>query len=373
MKEYLISLPKRMRVNLSINVLTIGLLLFYLIASVIAGDFKMIITGLGIILCYLAGGGLDKINKYLPIVLAGVSIGVFAIAAFIFAITHVMPRGFCSYAMVVLLFSMIAFVNTHGKKCAVYGLVMAGSGCVLSLALNDNGMIIWMGVLAIAIMLTDDTYTAMSKYVFSLFIWTLTVKFVGLLFFVNKMELTGIVKQLSENAYVFIALVVLGFVSLLLKERHPRIKSDRDKKHIPALRLWKTVVGITIIFIYIWSVIGFSDLFAINSGRPSTQFTSAFVEAMLYGVVYYDTASSTLFSILTNYGFLVMLITVVMMICFVYRAYEDYKESKTPSAQMLFLIILGFVISIVCSKAAVPVLMLFGLFAGCLVNRTEQK
>lgn len=373
MKEYIKSLPSRMRQNRSINVLAVGLMLFFAIVNIINGEPRYALTTVATLICYLLGGGLGGIKKYLPIVFASISIAVFLVAAIIFAATHQMPAGFSSYAMVVLLFSMVAFVNTRGKKCVPYGLVMAGAGCVFTLGLNDNGMVIWIGALAITIMLADSTYTAMSKYVLSLFIWAVTVKCVGLLFFVNKMELTGIVEQLSKNAYVFVALVVLGFLSLLLRERHPRIKSDRDKKHLPALRQWQIVAGITFIFLYIWSVISFSDLFAVHSTEYTTESANAFIIAMLYSVVYYNTAAGSLLPIITNYGFVILLLTTATMVCFIYRAYEDHKLSKEPSDLSMLLILFGFMISFVCSKFNIPVLLLYGLFAGCMVNGRKKE
>ena len=131
--------------------------------------------------------------------------------------------------------------------------------------MNIIDSIIGIGMLIAAIMLLDATYTAVSKYVLVWFLSLLIMKVVGIVFFLKNIKIQdGLMGLLASNEELYIVLVILGIGSLLLRERHPRIKSDRDKKHIPSLKRWQTITGITFAILFFWGILNMNDIFSMQ-------------------------------------------------------------------------------------------------------------
>ena len=122
----------------------------------------------------------------------------------------------------------------------------------------------------------------------------------------------GLTKEFIDSWVLYIALVVLGLVSLLLKERHPRIKSDRDKKYVPVLKQWQIIIGFSMIMMVFWGMVYLDELFVMYES------TTGATRDMLMNLIYVGTmrllGDSVMMSVIRYYGFFPLMFFSMMMI-----------------------------------------------------------
>lgn len=370
MKKYIKEIPNIMKNDFSLNVLFVGMALYFIVLGIINGQHMQALCMAACVVLYFAGAFLGGIKKYLPIVLSILFIPVLAAAGIQFLAQHTISDGFLSFAAVIMLFSIAGFTNITGTKCVPYALGVAGSMLIFCINQNNNGIIICVGMTIAAIMLLDATYTAVSKYVMVWFLLLLTVKVVGIVFFLKNIGVEdGLMVRLAADEGLYVVLFILGLASLLLKERHPRIKSDRDKKHIPSLKRWQTIIGITFAILFFWGILNMNDIFSMELHAGSKAVTTT----LLYIYVYINNFAGSLDNILSQCGFIALFLTIALMCALAYKSLDNYRKKAVAEDKLLGLFMVGYIVSFFYLDFSVPMTLFSALIAGCVVNGNRQS
>ncbi len=365
MRKYVEELPKIMKNDFSLNVLFVGMVFYFAVLGIFNGQYVQSLCMLLCAVLYFAGAMAGGIKKYLPFVLSILFIPVLAVAGVQFLVSRTISDGFLSFAAVILLFSIAGFTNTTGTKCFPYALGVVGSVFIFCINQNSNGIIICIGMLIAAIMVLDATYTAVSKYVLAWFLQLLVLKVVGTVFFLKNIEMKdGLMRMLAKNEGLYVVLVILGLACLLLRERHPRIKSDRDKKHIPSLKRWQTTIGITFAILFFWGILNMNDVFSMELHEG----TKIVKNALLYIYVYINNFAGALDNILSQCGFIALFLTISLMCAFAYKALDNYRKKAAMEEKLLGLLTVGYIVSFFYLDFSVPMTLLAAFVAGCIVN-----
>lgn len=365
MRKYVKEIPKIMKNDLSLNILFVGMALYFAVLGIFNGQYFQAVCMALCIVLYFAGAMAGSIKKYLPIVLSILFIPVLIAAGIQFLVQRTVSDGFLSFAAVIMLFSLAGFTNTTGTKCFSYALGVVGSVFIFCINQNSNGIIICVGTMIAAIMVLDATYTAVMKYVCAWFMQLLVLKMVGVIFFLKNIPMKeGVMQMLAENEILYIVLVVLGLASLLLKERRPRIKSDRDKKHIPSLKRWQTTTGITFAILFFWGILNMNDIFSMEIHEG----TKVVTQALLYIYVYINNFAGSLDNILSQCGFIALSMTVALMCAFAYKALDNYRNKAAIEDKLLGLFMIGYIVSFFYLDFSVPMTLFSAFMAGCIAN-----
>ena len=365
MKRYISQVSGIMKNDLSLNVLVVGMLLYFVVMGTINGHYVQAVCTLVSVVLYIAGAFLGSIKKYLPIILAILFIPVLAAAGIQFLAHRTVSSGFLNVCAVMLLFSIAGYTNTTGTKCITYLVGVVGSIFVFCINQNNNGIIIWFGMLIAAIMVLDATYTAVSKYVFVWFISLLIMKVVGIVFFLKNIKIKdGLMGLLASNEELYIVLVILGIGSLLLRERHPRIKSDRDKKHIPSLKRWQTITGITFAILFFWGILNMNDIFSMDIHDATKGVTTA----LLNIYVYINNFAGSFDNIFSDCGFIALFLTVAGMCAIAYKSLQNFRRTQAVEDKLLGMVMAGYIVSFTYLDFSVPMTLVWMLVAGCVVN-----
>ncbi len=360
--------------NLSLNVFVIFLALYFVCLSIAGGMAVNALLVLAVCVLYFLGAFLGKIRRYIPIVISVLAIFVFSVAGIFTIMGKPVGMGFVAFGVPIIFYSIAAYDSTNNAMCIPHCLAMLGAECVFCLNGDTRGMVVLVGALLLSVMFTNATYTAMSKYVFSLFLALAVIKLTGIWHIVNETQATELVKSFIDSWVLYIALVVLGLVSLLLKERHPRIKSDRDKKYVPVLKQWQIIIGFSMIVLVFWGILYLEELFEMYKS------TSGITQDMLMNLIFVGTmrllGDSVMMSVIRVYGFIPLMFFTMMMIAFIYKAYANYKSSHLFADKLLMLMMAGLFVYVAFLGVSVPTILLGGLLAGCVVNGSyaiEQK
>lgn len=354
-----------MKNDFSLNILFVGMMIYFVIMEILNGHYGQIFCVMACMVLYFAGALLGGIKKYIPIALSIIFIPVIGAAGVQFFSLRTIADGFLSFCTVIMLFSIAGYINITGVKCVPYALCFLGSVFVFCINQNSNGIIILFGMVIAAIMLLDATYTAVSKYVQVWFFSFLILKLTGIVFFLKQLEIRdGLFGLLAKNEVLYVVLVILGFACLLLRERHPRIKSDRDKKHIPSLKRWQTVTGITFAIMFFWGILNMKDIFSlpVNSG------TKTATRVLLNIYVYINNFAGSLDNILSECGAIALFLTIELMFASAYKALANYRRSHAVEDKLLGLLLAGYIVSFVYLDLSVPMTLFAALTAGCVVN-----
>lgn len=355
--------------NLSINVLVLLTLLYFCVMSFVKQNYVygalFLITGI----VYVYGAKLAGIRKYLPLVLSILASLVFVVGFVFVLFRRPVPIGMAAFASVVIFYVLTGFGGIAGSKCIPYAVAMFGAEIVLSFNGDSRGMIMLIAALAISIVFASATYTAMSKYVFTVFLSIAMVKITGIWHILRGTSAEGLADALIKSPILYFVMVFLGIVSLLLIERHPRIKSDRDKKEVPALRQWQIIIGVSIMLMVFFGVSNFYSVFDMNL----TGIDGVMKINLIYLVGSTMTDGSLMTKILEMYGFIPLMFVIMTMVSFVYKALCNYKESGKFEDRLYLLMMLGFLLTHMYYNICIPVLLLFALMAGCVVNGESKS
>ena len=364
MKNLFFKAVKIVKANLSLNILVLGLLVYFCGMAVMGGEYLMALLLLAAGVCYIAGASLGRVRKYIPLVLSVAAVLVFLWAGVLVVAKKPIGLGFVVFGVVIIFYSITGYNSTHGLKCLPYCLAMFGAEIVFCLNGDTRGVVIWVGAFLLSIMFSNATYTAMSRYVFSLFLSLAVLKLTGVWHLARGTRPSGIIDGFIGSPVLYIALVVLGIVSLLMRERHPRIKSDRDKKPVPVLKQWQAVIGFGMIILVFWGLSYVDTIYNMELTGIS--------ESMRMNLVYVSSITvlgdSTMTLILRNYGFFPLTFFTIMMISFIYKAYVNFRMTRFFEDKLLLLMMSGFFVSFAYFKPCVPVVLLCAVLAGCVVN-----
>lgn len=350
--------------NLSLNILVLGFLVYVMVMAIIANSYKTVFLVLATGVLYIAGGTLGKIRRFIPIGTSVLAVIVFLVAGVLTVMGRKLGTGYVAFGTVIIFYSIAAYDSTFGMKSLPYALAMFGAECVFCVNGDTRGMVVLVGALLLTVMFTNATYTAMSKYVFSLFLAIVIVKFTGIWHIVKGTRASGLVDDFIKSPVLYVAMVILGIVSLLLRERHPRIKSDRDKKYVPVLKQWQAVIGFSMILLVFWGLTYVDAIFGMELSGVS--------DSMKMNLVYVATivlnGESVMTRIMSAYGFLPLMFFTMMMISFVYKAYANFRSNHLFADKLILLMMAGFFVSFAYFDICVPVTLLCGLLSGCVVN-----
>lgn len=367
MKRYISQASEIMKNDLSLNVLVVAMLLYFVVMETVNGHYVQALCALLCVGMYIAGAFLGPIKKYLPIILSIIFIPVLFAAGIQFLAHKTISGGFLNVCAVMFLFSIAGYTNTTGTKCITYLAGVVGSIFVFCINQNNNGIIIGIGMLIAAIMLLDATYTAVSKYVLVWFLSLLIMKVVGIVFFLKNIKIKdGLMGLLASNEELYIVLVILGIGSLLLRERHPRIKSDRDKKHIPSLKRWQTITGITFAILFFWGILNMNDIFSMQIHDA----TKGVTIALLNIYVYINNFAGSFDNIFSGCGFIALFLTVAGMCAIAYKSLQNYRVTHAVEDKLLGMVMAGYIVNFTYFDFSVPMTLLWMLTAGCVVNGT---
>ena len=367
MKRYISQASEIMKNDLSLNVLVVAMLLYFVVMETVNGNYVQALCALLSVGMYIAGAFLGPIKKYLPIILSIIFIPVLFAAGIQFLAHKTISGSFLNVCAVMFLFSIAGYTNTTGTKCITYLAGVVGSIFVFCINQNNNGIIIGIGMLIAAIMLLDATYTAVSKYVLVWFLSLLIMKVVGIVFFLKNIKIKdGLMGLLASNEELYIVLVILGIGSLLLRERHPRIKSDRDKKHIPSLKRWQTITGITFAILFFWGILNMNDIFSMQIHDATKGVTTA----LLNIYVYINNFAGSFDNIFSGCGFIALFLTVAGMCAIAYKSLQNYRVTHAVEDKLLGMVMAGYIVNFTYFDFSVPMTLLWMLTAGCVVNGT---
>lgn len=365
MKRYISQASEIVKNDLSLNVLVVAMLLYFVVMETVNGHYVQALCALLCVGMYIAGAFLGPIKKYLPIILSIIFIPVLFAAGIQFLAHKTISGGFLNVCAVMFLFSIAGYTNTTGTKCITYLAGVVGSIFVFCINQNNNGIIIGIGMLIAAIMLLDATYTAVSKYVLVWFLSLLIMKVVGIVFFLKNIKIKdGLMGLLASNEELYIVLVILGIGSLLLRERHPRIKSDRDKKHIPSLKRWQTITGITFAILFFWGILNMNDIFSMQIHDA----TKGVTIALLNIYVYINNFAGSFDNIFSGCGFIALFLTVAGMCAIAYKSLQNYRVTHAVEDKLLGMVMAGYIVNFTYFDFSVPMTLLWMLTAGCVVN-----
>lgn len=365
MRKYVKEIPQIMKNDFSLNVLFVGMALYFAVLGIFNGQYFQSVCMLVCALLYFVGAMAGGIKKYLPFVLSILFIPILAAVGIQFLMHKTISDGFLSFASVIMLFSIAGFTNITGTKCFPYAIGVVGSVFIFCINQNSNGIIICVGMMIAAIMVLDATYTAVSKYVLVWFMQLLVLKTVGVVFFLKNIVMKdGLMQMLAKNEMLYVVLVVLGLACLLLRERHPRIKSDRDKKHIPSLKRWQTAIGITFAILFFWGILNMNDIFSMELHDG----TKVVTEALLYIYVYINNFAGALDNILSQCGFIALFLTIALMCSFAYKALYNYRKGAAVEDKLLGLFMVGYIVSFFYLDFSIPMTLFAAFIAGCIVN-----
>lgn len=352
--------------NRSLNVLVLGFIVYLFVISLVDGEYGITLLALATGGLYIAGALLGKIRKYIPVVMSVIAILVFLAAGILTIAGKPISIGFVAFGVVVIFYSITAYDSTNGMKCLPYCFAMFGAECVFCLNGDTRGAMVLVGALLLSVMFTNATYTAMAKYVFALFLAIVIIKCTGIWHIINGTQASGLIGAFIDSWVLYVAMVVLGIASLLLMERHPRFKSDRDKKYVPVLKQWQTVIGFSMIMLVFWGMIYMDGIFQME------ETTTGITNDMIWNLVYVNTVylldDSVMMSVFRSYGFVPLMLFTMMLISFIYKAYANYSKSKLFADKIILLMMAGFFVYAAFLGVCVPVLLLFALLAGCVVN-----
>lgn len=362
-KKIMLHVLSALKGDVTGNTLTFGFLFLMFIACIYSENYTEAVLMVAAAVLYLFGAvKLVGIRKYFPVTLAVISVMVFIVAGVFFAITRSIPFGFVPFACVIMYFVLSGFGSIAGAKCIPYCIAMFGAEAVLSFYGDTRCMVVMVGALVLALFFTDSTYTALSKYVFTLFLSLLLIKLSGIFDMIFHIEAEGLVDRFISSSGLYIVLAFLGILSLLLRERHPRIKSDRDKKNIPVLKMWKIIIGMSVVLCVLFGMANFNGIFAADY--------SGLTDDMRMNLVYLVGATvsgeSLMMMLMGKYGFVVLFLFIMLIVSFMYKAYIAYKETKAPGDKLMFLMMVGFFISFAYFNATWPMICLCALMAGTL-------
>ena len=351
MKRYISQASEIMKNDLSLNVLVVAMLLYFVVMETVNGHYVQALCALLSVVMYIAGA-------FIPVLFA---------AGIQFLAHKTISGGFLNVCAVMFLFSIAGYTNTTGTKCITYLAGVVGSIFVFCINQNNNGIIIGIGMLIAAIMLLDATYTAVSKYVLVWFLSLLIMKVVGIVFFLKNIKIKdGLMGLLASNEELYIVLVILGIGSLLLRERHPRIKSDRDKKHIPSLKRWQTITGITFAILFFWGILNMNDIFSMQIHDATKGVTTA----LLNIYVYINNFAGSFDNIFSGCGFIALFLTVAGMCAIAYKSLQNYRVTHAVEDKLLGMVMAGYIVNFTYFDFSVPMTLLWMLTAGCVVNGT---
>lgn len=369
MKNLLQKAIKIIKANLSLNVLVLGLLLYFVGVGIAGGDYltALFLAAAGV--CYIAGASLGKVRKYIPLVLSVIAVLVFLWAGVLTVAKKPINIGFVIFGVVIIFYSITGYNSTHGLKCLPYCLAMVGAECVFCLNGDTRGVVVLVGALLLSVMFSNATYTAMSRYVFSLFLSLAVLKLTGIWHLARGTRATGLMDGFINSSVLYVALVVLGIVSLLMQERHPRIKSDRDKKSVPVLKQWQAVIGFSMIMLVFWGLSYDGTIFDMEL----TGITASMRMNLIYVSSMATLGDSTMISILRDYGFFPLMFFTVMMISFIYKAYVNFRTTHCFEDKLLLLMMSGMFVSFAYFALCVPVALLCAVLAGCVVNKSAAE
>ena len=355
--------------NLSINILVLMVIVYLAVMNLISGKLTYALMLLAAGILYVIGAKLGEIRKYLPLVFAIISSCVFVVGFLFVIMGKSIPNGMAAYAAVVIFYVLTGFDGIVGNKCIPYAVAMFGAEIILSFNGDSRGMIILIAALLLSVMFAKPTYTAMSKYVFTVFLSICMVKITGIWHIFMGTSPVGLTAELVESPALYVIMVFLGIISLLLRERHPRIKSDRDKKEVPVLRQWQYIIGLSILMVVFWGVLNFYSVFDMKLSGVSENMKINLV--YLVGSTMVDGSFYT--KILASYGFFPLMLVIMTMISIVYKAILNYKNSNIMADKLFVLMMIGFLLAHAYYNVCVPVLFFYMLFAGCVVNGEEKE
>lgn len=364
MKNMLVKSKNIVKENLSLNILVLAMLVYFCVMSCITGMYwnALWLAATGIL--YIMGAALGGIRRYIPMALSVLSILVFLGAGAIFLAGRGIGIGFVAFGVVIIFYSITGFDSTCGVKCIPYCLAMFGAECVFCFNGDTRGMLVLVGALLLSVMFSNATYTAMSRYVFALFLVLAVLKLTGVWHVLRGTRPSGLIDSFIASPTLYIALAVLGIVSLLLRERHPRIKSDRDKKHVPAMKQWQAVIGFSLILLVFWGLSYIDTIYQMELDGLS--------DGMRMNLVYVASITalgdSVMTKILKSYGFFPLMFFTMMMISFLYKAYVNFRTTHLFADKLLLLMMAGFFVCFAYFDLCIPVMLLGGVLSGCVVN-----
>lgn len=353
--------------NLSMNVLILGTIMYFVVMETMRHSYLTAIVLVGTAVLYLLGGFLGSVRKYIPLVFTVLAVVVFLLCGLIFLIKNEINLGFVIFATPVIFFVVTGFDSINGAKCIPYCLAMFGAEFIFCFNGDTRAMLVFVAALMISVMFTNPTYTAMSKYVFTLFLSIALTKCTGIWHILNNTRATGLQKDFIENVPLYVVMVILGIVSLLMRERHPRIKSDRDKKFVPALKQWQAIMGLSFFVLVFWGLSYIVSIFNTNF----TGITASMKMNLMYIVSITVLSESMFINVLRQFGFIPLIFLTMVMMSFVYKAYTNYRASKIFADKLFLLMMVGFFVCYAYFQISIPVTLLYGLMAGCVVNAEE--
>lgn len=364
MKKLIQKVKGIIKENLSLNVLVMGVLVYLIIMAFIAGSYSKALLVIATGALYIVGAMLGKIRRFIPIGTSVLAIIVFLVAVVLVLMGHKVGTGFITFGTVIIFFSITAYDSTVGMKSLPYALAMYGAEIAFCFNGDTRGMVVLIGALLLSVMFTNATYTAMSKYVFALFLAIVFVKLTGVWHIINGTRANGLVDEFIKSPMLYVMMVVLGMVSLLLKERHPRIKSDRDKKYVPVLKQWQAVIGFSMILLVFWGLTYVDAIF----GMELTGLSDSMKMNLIYVGTIVLNGESVMTRLMRAYGFFPLMFFTMMMISFVYKAYVNFRNNHLFADKLMLLMMAGFFVSFAYFDISVPVTLLCGLLSGCVVN-----
>lgn len=350
--------------NISLNILVLVFVVYVIVMAMLTGSYKIALLALATGILYIAGGAIGKIRRFIPMGTSVLAIIVFITAGILTLMGRQIGIGYVTFGTVIIFYSIAAYDSTFGMKSLPYALAMFGAECVFCLNGDTRGMVVLVGALLLTIMFTNATYTAMSKYVFSLFLAIVIVKFTGIWHILNGTRASGLVDEFIRSPILYVVMVILGIVSLLLRERHPRIKSDRDKKYVPVLKQWQAVIGFSMILLVFWGLTYVDTIF----GMDLTGISASMRMNLVYVATIVLNGESVMTRLMSAYGFLPLMFFTMMMISFVYKAYANFRNNHLFADKLILLMMAGFFVSFAYFDISVPVTLLCGLLSGCVVN-----
>ena len=96
MRKYVKEIPKIMKNDLSLNILFVGMALYFAVLGIFNGQYFQAVCMALCIVLYFAGAMAGSIKKYLPIVLSIIFIPVLAAAGIQFLVHRTVSDGFLS-------------------------------------------------------------------------------------------------------------------------------------------------------------------------------------------------------------------------------------------------------------------------------------
>lgn len=350
--------------NLSLNILVIGVMTYLAVMCLMTERYSLAVAVVISGILYIAGALLGNIRKFIPMIVAVLSIVVFAFAVLLILLGKNIGIGFVIFGTAVIFFAITGYDSITGARCIPYCIAMFGAECVFCFNGDTRAMVVFVAALTLSVLFSMPTYTAMSKYVFTVFLCLAMIKFTGIWHVLRGTQPQGLQKAFIDNVPLYIITVVLGIVSLLLRERHPRIKSDRDKKMVPALKQWQVIIGVSIFMTVFWGLANQMKIFETDASGISASMKMNLLYLASIAVL----SDSTMMSIYKLFGFVPLMLFVMMMVGFIYKAYVNYKQHQLFEDKLILLMMVGFFVSFAYFEPNIPVMMLYGVLSGCAVN-----